>query len=105
MLPLTIPRACAGDWKPIATDMLSDAHDADPAFSFGLFFSITCSEDVAFIREQDIAPETQGTFLGDYRVRQQQAACKQWPTRTLPKDYRTPVISAIATMFVSGDAA
>jgi pimeloyl-ACP methyl ester carboxylesterase len=84
--------------------LLSDAREADPAFSFGLFLAITCSEDVAFIREQDIAPETQGTFLGDYRVRQQQAACKEWPTRTLPEDYRTPVASAVPTLFVSGEA-
>jgi pimeloyl-ACP methyl ester carboxylesterase len=104
MLPWMIHRAYAGDWNPIVTGLLSDAHDADPGFSFGLFFSITCSEDVAFIHEQDIAPETQGTFLGDYRVRQQQAACKEWPTRTLPKDYRAPVASAVPTLFVSGDA-
>jgi pimeloyl-ACP methyl ester carboxylesterase len=104
MLPWMIHRAYAGDWNPIIKDLLSDAHDADPAFSFGLFLSITCSEDVAFIREQDIAPETQGTFLGDYRVRQQQAACKEWPTRTLPSDYRAPVKSMVPTLFVSGAA-
>jgi pimeloyl-ACP methyl ester carboxylesterase len=104
MLPWMIHRAYAGDWNPLVKDMLADAHDADPAFSFGLFLSITCSEDVAFIREQDIGAETQGTFLGDYRVRQQQAACKEWPTRALPKDYRAPVLSAVPTLFVSGAA-
>jgi pimeloyl-ACP methyl ester carboxylesterase len=104
MLPWMIHQAYAGDWNPIVKDLLSDAHEADPAFSFGLFFSITCSEDVAFIRELDIAPQTQGTFLGDYRVRQQQAACKEWPTRTLPKDYRTSVASVVPTLFVSGAA-
>jgi pimeloyl-ACP methyl ester carboxylesterase len=104
MLPWMIHQAYAGDWNPIVKDLLSDAHEADPAFSFGLFFSITCSEDVAFIRELDIAPQTQGTFLGDYRVRQQQAACKEWPMRTLPKDYRTPVASVVPTLFVSGAA-
>jgi pimeloyl-ACP methyl ester carboxylesterase len=104
MLPWVIHRAYAGDWDPIVKDLMSDAHDADPAFSFGLFFSITCSEDVAFIHEQDIAPQTQGTFLGDYRVRQQQAACKEWPIRTLPKNYRVPMTSAVPTLFVSGAA-
>ncbi|HEY6619882.1 MAG TPA: alpha/beta fold hydrolase [Steroidobacteraceae bacterium] len=103
-LPWMIHRAYAGDWSPLVKDLLADARDANSDFSFGLFFSITCSEDVAFIRENDIAPETQGTFLGDYRVRQQQAACREWPTRTLPKDYRAPVTSAVPTLFVSGDA-
>ncbi len=103
-LPWMIHRAFAGDWSPLVKGLLADAHEADQGFSFGLFFSITCSEDVAFIRESDIAPATQGTFLGDYRVRQQQAACEEWPTRTLPKDYRAPVMSAVPTMFVSGGA-
>ncbi len=104
LLPWMIHRAYAGDWSPLVKDLLANARDADPGFSFGLFFSITCSEDVAFIREQDIAPETAGTFLGDYRVRQQQAACQEWPTRTLPMDYRAPVASATPTLFVSGAA-
>jgi pimeloyl-ACP methyl ester carboxylesterase len=104
MLPWMIHRAYAGDWNPLVKDLLSDAREADPDFSFGLFLSITCSEDVAFIREPDVARETHGTFLGDYRVRQQQAACKEWPTRALPKDYSAPVISAVPALFISGDA-
>lgn len=104
MLPWMIHRAFAGDWSPLVKDLLADAREADPAFSFGLFFSITCTEDVAFIREQDIAPATQGTFLGDYRVRQQQAACREWPTKSLPEGYRAAVKSAVPTLFVSGDA-
>jgi pimeloyl-ACP methyl ester carboxylesterase len=103
-LPWMIHRAYAGDWNPVVKDLLADAHDADSELSFGLFFAITCNEDVAFVREQDVAPETEGTFLGDYRVRQQQAACKPWPTAVLPKDYRTPIKSAVPTLFVSGDA-
>jgi pimeloyl-ACP methyl ester carboxylesterase len=104
ILPWMIHRARAGDWDPLVKDLLSDARDADPAFSFGLFFSITCSEDVKFIHEREIATQTQGTFLGDYRVRQQQAVCAQWPKTTLPKGYRAPVISAVPTLFVSGEA-
>ena len=73
-----IHRAFLGDWKPISEGILSDASDASP-FSFGLFFAITCSEDIPFIREDEVARETEGTFLGDYRVREQQAACKYWP--------------------------
>ncbi len=70
---------------------------------WGSGLSITCSEDVAFLREEDIAAATAGTYLGDYRVRQQQEACRHWPQATLPADYREPVRSDIPTMFVSGD--
>ena len=102
-LPWMIHRASLGDWSPIAEGILSDARAADSGFSFGLFFSITCSEDIAFIREEDVAAETKGTFLGDYRVRQQQAACKLWPKASLPKHYREPVQSSVPTAFGFGD--
>jgi pimeloyl-ACP methyl ester carboxylesterase len=102
-LPWMIHRAAAGDWAPIVDGILSDSREADGALSFGLFFAITCSEDLAFLREQDVAVETQGTFLGDYRLRQQQAACKPWPKATLPDGYRNPVQSSVPTLFVTGD--
>jgi pimeloyl-ACP methyl ester carboxylesterase len=103
MLPWMIHRAYVGDWSPVVEGILSGARGYDSALSFGLFFSITCNEDVAFVREEDVVRETHGTFLGDYRVRQQQAACEHWPKVSLPTDYRTPVRSSAATLFVSGD--
>jgi hypothetical protein len=58
---------------------------------------------VAFLREQDIAAQTRDTFLGDYRIRQQQAACKLWPKASVAAEYRTPVRSSVPALFVSGD--
>jgi pimeloyl-ACP methyl ester carboxylesterase len=101
-LPWMIHRAYLGDWSAISEGILSDARD-DSDFSFGLFFSITCSEDIPFIREDEVGGETEGTFLGDYRVRQQQAACRQWPKASLPEEYRQPVRSSVPTVFASGD--
>jgi pimeloyl-ACP methyl ester carboxylesterase len=98
-----IHRAYENDWNPLVKDLLANAREGDSALSFGLFFSITCSEDVPYIREEDIATQTQSTFLGDYRVRQQQAVCRQWPRASLPKDYRTPVRSSVPTLLVSGN--
>ena len=104
ILPWVIHRAYLGDWSPIVEGILSAAQERDSAASFGLFFSITCNDDVAFLREEDIVPETKATFLGDYRVRQQQAACRDWPKVPLPAGYREPVRSAVPTLFVSGDS-
>ncbi len=98
-----IHRAYIGDLGPFVEGVLSNARGADAGLSFGLFFSITCNDDVAFMREEDIVRETKGTFLGDYRARQQQAACKQWPDVSHPADYRTPLRSAVPSLFVSGD--
>jgi pimeloyl-ACP methyl ester carboxylesterase len=102
-LPWMVHRAYLGDWSPLVEGILSNARGLDSAVSLGLFFSITCNEDIAFVREEDIVRESRGTFLGDYRVRQQRAACQYWPKVSLAADYRTPVRSSVPTMFVSGD--
>lgn len=90
-------------WSPFIEGILAQARELDSAYALGLWLSITCSEDVAFLREEDIGPATVGTYLGNYRVREQQAACRHWPQAKLPAGYREPVRSEIPTMFVSGD--
>jgi pimeloyl-ACP methyl ester carboxylesterase len=95
ILPWMIHRAFLGDWNPVVEGILSDARSRDSAASFGLFFSITCSDDVAFLREEEIVRETKATFLGDYRVRQQQAACRDWPKVSVPPGHRKPLRSAV----------
>ena len=102
-LPWMIHQAHLGNWTPIAAGIVADAREADSELSFGLLFSITCSEDVPFIREESVSAEPRGTFLGDYRVRQQQAACQHWPKASLPEGYREPVQSSVPTVFASGD--
>ncbi|MGH9323624.1 MAG: alpha/beta fold hydrolase [Vicinamibacteria bacterium] len=102
-VPWLIHRAYEGDWQPIADGILATARGLASALSVGVFFSLTCNEDMAFVREEDIERETRHTALGDYRVRQQQAACRYWPKAALREGYRAPVQSAVPTLFVSGD--
>lgn len=102
-VPLVIHQMFEGDYRPMVENILENARGASTAISFGLFFSIGCNEDVPFIREDDIAPATQGTYLGEYRIRQQQAACSKWPKGSLPAGYRNPVRSTVPALFVSGD--
>ena len=103
VVPLTIHRASLGDWRPIVEGILAASEGLDASLSTGLFFSITCSEDVAFIRQPDIDTQTKGTLLGDFRIREQQEACSHWPKATLPADYRAPVRSSVPALYVSGD--
>ena len=102
-VPWLIHQAHAGNWTPIVEGILAGARQRDSEISFGLFFSIACNEDIAFIREEDVVRQTQGTFVGDYRVRQQQAACKEWPSGSLAPGYREPVRASVPALFSSGD--
>ncbi|MBS0419542.1 MAG: alpha/beta fold hydrolase [Proteobacteria bacterium] len=102
-LPWIIHRAYEGDWAPTGQGILEGVRGADEGFSWGLFFSITCTEDIPFLSESDIAENVKGTALADYRIRQQQAACRKWPRGILPEGYRNPVHSDIPTLIVTGD--
>jgi pimeloyl-ACP methyl ester carboxylesterase len=102
-LPWLIHQAHSGNWTPIVEGILSQAAGFDTVYGAGLFFSITCAEDLAFLREEDVAAASEGTYLGDYRLRQQQAACESWPKAELPAGYRETIRSPVPTMFVSGD--
>jgi len=103
-VPWIVHQAHAGNWQPIVDSLMSDVgvRSFDSDFSFGYFFKTTCSEDVPFMDEREIA-KSRGTYLGDYRVRQQRAACAQWPKIALPEGYRTPARSAVPALFISGD--
>lgn len=103
-LPWLIDRASKGDWSPIVKGILDDQSGADNDLSQGLFLSITCSDDVPFVRQEDVPAATRNTFLGEWRLRQQEAACRVWPHSSAPASYRKPIKTAVPTMFVSGDS-
>jgi pimeloyl-ACP methyl ester carboxylesterase len=102
LLPMTVHQAAHGDWKPLAqTARLHGG--AMSSLADGFYQSVTCAEDVPFIREEEIAPAVAGTFLGDFRVRAQKAACQGWPARELGPEARSPVVSEVPTLLVSGE--
>jgi pimeloyl-ACP methyl ester carboxylesterase len=103
-LPWLIHQASKGNWDPIVEGILEDARNADNDLSLGLLLSITCSDDVPFVREEEVPAATRDTFLGDWRLRQQQVACKEWPHPAASASYREPIHTKIPTMFVSGDS-
>jgi pimeloyl-ACP methyl ester carboxylesterase len=102
LTPLYLHRAANGDWQPLAefAQVISQAQGAVG----GYFLSVTCSEDLAFVREEEIPAAVAGTFLGDLRVRKQLAACKGWPAPKLGPGFRVPVASDIPTLLLSGGA-
>lgn len=98
-LPLFVHLAAQGDFKPLA----EFAREHGGLESAGYFLAVTCAEDVAFIREEDIAPAVAGTFLGDARIRQQQAACKAWNGAKLGPGFQAPTVSDVPTLILSGE--
>lgn len=102
-VPWVLHQAHEGNWQPLADGMLDFARSMDAQASMGLFFSITCNEDVAFLREADIRARATPRQFGDFRIRSQQAACALWPRYRVPDGYRKPIQTDVPTMLVSAE--
>lgn len=103
IVPLLIHRASEGDFKPFILAALPQARAIYQSLSLGMYFSVTCAESVPFITEEDVRRETGGTFLGDYRVRVHQRACREWPRATVPRNFTSPVNSDAPVLMLSGE--
>lgn len=68
----------------------------------GLYLSVTCAEDVPFIREEEIPDAVRKTFSGDFRIRRQIAACREWPDMRLGSRFLRPVVSDVPVLAFSG---
>jgi pimeloyl-ACP methyl ester carboxylesterase len=102
-VPLLLQRARAGDLAPFALAALQSNRGLRRSLALGLLLSVTCAEDVARIRPGEVARETAGSFIGDFRVRGQMQACAQWPKGELPADYARPFRSEVPALLVSGN--
>jgi pimeloyl-ACP methyl ester carboxylesterase len=101
-IPAVVHRAAIGDFVPLATSALHSRKDIVDSGSNGLYLSVTCAEDVPWIAPGEGERAAAGTFLGDYRLRQQRAACALWPRGQIPAGYLRPVRSATPVLILSG---
>jgi pimeloyl-ACP methyl ester carboxylesterase len=97
-----IHRAAAGDLAPIVQAAVDAEIALDSQLAEGLLLSVSCAEQLPYITDAMAARETSGTFLGDLRIRDQQAACAQWVRAPVPPDVHTLVRSNVPVLLISG---
>lgn len=100
-VPYIIHRAFLNDYMPFEEAALR----ANPGaiVARGMYFTVTCSEGVAFITEQDVVNETRATFVGEERVRRHMEACREWPKGEIPRSYIDPIKSDVPVLMISGE--
>lgn len=101
-IPAYVHAAAMGDFRPLAETAFTFASNLTQ-LSDGFYLSATCPEDVAFVDRAEVPAAVAGTFLGDFRARQQLAACAEWPARKLPPSVLEPVASEVPALVVSGE--
>lgn len=102
-LPLKIHQAAGGDFVPLAQAAVNARLGAIDGIMSGLLFSVTCAEDMPYIDPAEVPARTAGSFLGDYRVRQQLAACSVWPHGKAAEGHREALHTDIPILLVSGE--
>lgn len=102
-LPLLIHKAAHNDFAPLAREAAATGEALNSLIYTGMFFSVTCAEDVPFIDQRKIPQEIANTFLKDVRLRTQIRACRDWPRAELPAGYRDPVRSDAPVLILSGE--
>lgn len=98
-VPRYIHEAAQGNFAPIATFLIR--HRESGTFD-GLYLAITCTEDVPFVSE-DAEARDEPTYLGSYRIREQGAACKDWPRGAAPEWRSHPVSASVPVLILSGN--
>jgi pimeloyl-ACP methyl ester carboxylesterase len=102
MVPWCIHQAFLGNFRPVTEEAIMRERGLQRGLSLGLLLCVTCSEDVARIRPEDVERETKGSYRGDVRVRSQMAVCDIWPKTELPPNYADPVNVDIPVLLFSG---
>jgi pimeloyl-ACP methyl ester carboxylesterase len=102
-LPLQIHKAAKGDLAPLIQMSIERRLDITEGLYWGMDFSVTCAEDLPFITEEMISKWIPGTYLADYRIRQQKAVCEVWPRGKVPANVHEPVRSDVPVLLISGE--
>jgi pimeloyl-ACP methyl ester carboxylesterase len=97
-VPLALTRARAGDYQLFADHLLR--HRLNGRFE-ALYLSATCTEDVPNV-PADAESREANTYMAGYRLREQRAACGEWPRGSTPDWIGKPVQSDVPALLVSG---
>jgi pimeloyl-ACP methyl ester carboxylesterase len=102
-VPLVLHLAAQGDFGPLAEAGLNYRRQIVSSGSNGLYLSITCAEDLPWIKAGEGERLAANTFLGDYRLRQQREACALWARATIPADYSVPTKGDAPVLILTGE--
>ena len=101
-IPLILHTAAAGNFVPLAESAIFYRREIVATGANGMYLSVTCAEDLPWIKPGEATQPNDETFLGDYRLRQQREACLLWPRGEIPKDYAAPTRSDTPALILSG---
>jgi pimeloyl-ACP methyl ester carboxylesterase len=101
-VPAVVHAAAAGHLTPVAERAVLYRYQLLGTGTTGLYLAVTCDEDLPFVDTAKSAAMGRNTFLGNYRLRDQWAACNVWPHAAVDRRFQEPTRSAVPSLVFSG---
>jgi pimeloyl-ACP methyl ester carboxylesterase len=102
-IPLLLNRAAAsGDYTGFAEFQLRRNLGLARGVALGMYFAVTCTEDVARVDAEAVYASGRGTFLADHRARPHIEGCAGWPLGELPAGFGEEVESDVPVLIITG---
>jgi pimeloyl-ACP methyl ester carboxylesterase len=102
-VPAMLHFAAQGNFVPLTKAALFYRENLVGTGSNGMYLSITCAEDLPWIKPGEGERLAENTFLGDYRLRQQREACALWPRAEIERNYADPVRADVPVLILTGE--
>jgi len=102
-VPVMLHLAAQGNFVPLARAAMLYRKNLVGTGSNGMYLSVTCAEDLPWIKPGEGERLAANTFLGDYRLRQQREACALWPRADIERDYAGPIRVDVPVLILTGE--
>ncbi len=86
-IPLFLHLAAGNNFAPLAQAALDYRDGIVATGSNGIYLSVTCAEDLPWVKASEAKQLAANTFLGEYRYLQQSEACALWPRAEIGSSY------------------
>jgi pimeloyl-ACP methyl ester carboxylesterase len=103
LLAPLVRAAAQGDLEPLAGTHRLAAGDVDAQIDRPLQFSVLCSEDIPFVKDEP-AEVDRARYLGRSTRDAFRTVCEGWPKRPVPATWHEPVRSDVPALLLSGEA-
>lgn len=101
-VPVILHLAAQGNFGPLAETAIQYRKLLVGTGSNGMYLSITCAEDLPWVKKDEAERLAVDTFLGDYRFRQQKEACALWPRADVEPRYSEPTKVDVPVLILTG---
>lgn len=102
-IPVFLHKAASGDYQGFANNQVIRNVELNSEIADGMYFSITCTEDIDRLDLEQLHANNRGTFLADHRARPHIEGCKGWPRGQLPAGFGEEVKSDVPVLIIVGD--